>query len=51
MQVQVTESSTALKEANTMLSDTKRKCQALNIEKQAEFSMVRTFVPSDESQT
>uniref|UniRef100_A0AAQ4PNE4 Keratin 18a, tandem duplicate 2 n=1 Tax=Gasterosteus aculeatus aculeatus TaxID=481459 RepID=A0AAQ4PNE4_GASAC len=39
MQVQVTESSTALKEANTMLSDTKRKCQALDIEKQAELSM------------
>lgn len=42
--MQVTEQTTALKEATTVMSDTRRKYQALDIELQSELSLVRTFV-------
>lgn len=40
VQVQVTESTTALKEATGLMSETRRKYQALDIELQSALSMV-----------
>lgn len=43
VQVQVTESTTALKEVTTILSETRRRYQALEIELQSALSLVRPF--------
>lgn len=43
VQVQVTESTTALKEVTTTLSETRRRYQALEIELQSALSLVRLF--------
>lgn len=43
VQVQVTESTTALKEVTTTLSETRRRYQALEIELQSALSLVRSF--------
>lgn len=44
VQVQVTESSTALKEATTVITDTRRRYQALDIDLQSAINLVRTCV-------
>ena len=41
VQVQVTQNTTALKEANTLLSETRRRYQTMDIELQSELSLVR----------
>ena len=43
MKIQVTESSTALKEATTEMVETKRRYQTLDIDLQSALSLVRTF--------
>lgn len=43
VQVQVTESTTALKEVTTTLTETRRRYQALEIELQSALSLVRLF--------
>lgn len=45
VQIQVTESTEALKEATSVMTETRRRYQALDIEMQSALSLVRTFVP------